>query len=304
VFSAEQFAAFAAHHGVLSLDELYGVGLSDAQIKRRFAAGLVERPYPRVYRLTAVPDSWHGNARALALTAKGVISHQAAAYLWGFDEREPEVTRATIPYKRRTRLSTSLVHRSKQFDLIDEDLIDEIPVTGPARTVLDCAAVYSRNELEYLVDSVLRSKVLEWPDLYDVYVRHSAKGRNGTGKLRAFLDDRYGERRIPDSRWNRMVGRLLADAGLGQPSYEYEIRLPDGHFLGRVDLAYPEQRLAIELDSVRYHLNHESFVKDPRRKNSLQLAGWAVLTFTWTDYADNPQQLIRTVRSMLTNLNR
>ncbi len=304
MFSTEQFSAFAAHHGVLSLDELNGVGLSDAQVKRRFASGLLSRPYPRVYQLTAVPPSWIGDARALSLSAKGVISHRAAAYLWGFDERQPEIIEATIAYRRRTRISTAVVHRSKQFDLVDEHEIDEVAVTGPARTVLDCAGVYSRTELGHLVDAAIRSKVLDWPDLYDVYIRHAAKGRNGTGKLRLFLDERYGDRRVPDSRWNRMVGTLLEDAGLGRPAYEHEVRGIDGHLIGRVDLAYPDARLAIELDSVRYHFNHESFVGDPRRKNALQLAGWTVLTFTWSDYVDSPQQLVRTVRSMLTNLNR
>ncbi len=295
---------FAAHHGVLSLEELNGVGLSDAQVKRRYAAGLLDRPYPRVYRLTAVPEVWIGDARALALSVKGVISHRAAAYLWGFDERQPETIEATIAYRRRTRVSKAVVHRSKQFDLINEHEIDEVAVTGPARTVLDCAAVYSRKEFGHLVDAVIRSKVLDWPDLYDVYIRHAAKGRNGTGKLRVFLDERYGELRVPDSRWNRMVGTLLEDAGLAGLVYEHEVRGPDGHLIGRVDLAYPEVCLAIELDSVRYHLNHDSFVGDPRRKNALQLQGWTVLTFTWSDYVDTPRQLVQTVRSMLTNLNR
>ncbi len=304
MFSSEQFLAFAEHHGVLSLDELHGIGLSDAQVKRRYAAGLLARPYPRVYRLTAGPPLWIGDARALALSVSGVISHRSAAYLWGFDERQPSPIEATIAYRRRTRVSSAVVHRSKQFDLIDDVEIEGVPVTGPARTVLDCAAVYSPKELGFLVDTVIRSKLLDWPDLYDVYIRHAAKGRNGTGKLRQFLDDRYGDRRVPDSRWNRMVGTLLEDSDVNQPVYEHEIYRSDGRFIGRVDLAFPDARLAIELDSVKHHLNHESFVADARRKNALQLAGWTVLTFTWSDYVDQPHQLVSSVRTMLTNLNR
>ena len=49
--------------------------------------------------------------------------------------------------------------------------------------------------------------------------------------------------------------------------------------------------MAIELDSVRFHLNRKSFVADPRRRNRLTLAGWTVLSFTWDDYINHPGAL-------------
>ena len=89
---------------------------------------------------------------------------------------------------------------------------------------------------------------------------------------------------------------LLLDAGLPEPRYEYQVLDAAGAFIARVDLAYPERKVAIELDSVRWHLNRSSFEADPRRKNKLILAGWTVLTFTWSDYVDTPNALVRTVR--------
>ena len=61
-------------------------------------------------------------------------------------------------------------------------------------------------------------------------------------------------------------------------------------------------RLAIELDSVRYHLNHQSFRDDPRRRNRLTVLGWTVLNFTWADYLDDPAGLCSTVRATLGKL--
>lgn len=303
MFSAELFAAFAAHHGVLSTSELVALGLSPSQISRGCAKGLLVRIHPQVYRMPAVPEFWLGAARAAALSTKGLISHGSAAYLWGFEERMPDIIEVTVPYERRSDRVGITVHRSTQMALADADEVDGVPVTGLSRTVLDCAATLWPADLSYLVDSVLRANVLDWPDLYDVQIRHSAKGRDGSGKLRTLLDARYGEHRVPDSRWNRMVSDLLIDAGLPEPVAEWEVRSSSGDVIARVDLAYPKQRLAIELDSVRYHFNQASFVRDPRRKNALGLQGWTVLTFTWTDYADNPRLLIETVRKMLTNLN-
>lgn len=188
------------------------------------------------------------------------------------------------------------IRRSRQWAQCGFVEINGILTTGIDRTILDLAAVVSPTKLNHAVDAVIRQKLTTWPDLYHVLVIHSRRGRNGCGPLRKILDARFGDTAIPDSRWNRNVGSLLFDAGLPEPEYEYEITGSGGEFVARVDLAYPNDRVAIELDSVRWHLNHASFRDDPRRKNKLMLEGWTVLTFTWSDYVDTPNDLVRTVR--------
>ena len=47
--------------------------------------------------------------------------------------------------------------------------------------------------------------------------------------------------------------------------------------------------------AARWHHNRESFVKDRRRRNQLQAAGWDVLNFTWDDYASRPTELCAVV---------
>jgi very-short-patch-repair endonuclease len=173
-----------------------------------------------------------------------------------------------------------------------------VPVTGIARTVLDIAGVSGRAELDALVDAVLRQRLLRWPDLLGVLVRHSRRGRDGCGRLRALLDERYGETRPPDSKFNRLVGDLLRDAGIGQANFEYEL-LRGERFVARVDLAFPASKLAIELDSRRYHDNELSFVSDRRRANQIVNLGWTLLSFTWDDYRDTPHVLVQHVRDAL-----
>ncbi len=74
-----------------------------------------------------------------------------------------------------------------------------------------------------------------------------------------------------------------------------------GSLLAQVDLAYPDQRVAIELDSVRWHHNQRSFVEDRRRRNRLLLAGWNVLNFTWDDYVNRPADLCAQVKAACTH---
>lgn len=249
--------------------------------------------------MSGAPDSWRRCARASVLSTGGLLSHQAAAANHGLDGFPEGAIEVVIPKDRRIKSNNATVHRSTQLGKADPTEVNGIPTTGLERTVLDVAGVVSYRRLEWLIDAVLRDGQTDWPSLFDVWLRHSIQGRNGCGPVRRLLDERYGDTAIPDSKWNRMVGRLLADAGVGTPAYEHTIRDSEGRFLARVDLAYARQRVAIELDSVKWHLNRESFESDPRRKNKLALAGWIVLTFTWADYADRPGDLLRVVRSAL-----
>ena len=185
------------------------------------------------------------------------------------------------------------------MDLARPGVRDGIPVTGLSRTVLDLASVISRERLERTIDALLRDRRLRLSDLWEVLLSHARRGRNGTAALRAALEARFGEGGVPLSDWSRMVAKLLEDARLPRPAFEYRITDGAGLLVAQVDLAYPALRLAIELDSVRWHFNLDSFVADPRRRNETSLAGWTVLTFTWDDYARRPEALCATVARAL-----
>ncbi len=47
--------------------------------------------------------------------------------------------------------------------------------------------------------------------------------------------------------------------------------------MARVDLAYPEHPLAIELDGLRWHAGRRPFRSDRLRRNRIEAAGWRLL---------------------------
>jgi len=292
------WAHLAAHHGVISRVEALDLELTAHQIKRRRSTGEWVEVQPQVFRHAAAPRSWLGDARAAALSVDSFVSHLSAARVWrldGFNGRRLDVVVAEGRHVVRRHLS---VHRSVNMDLCGETIRRGVPVTGISRTILDLAGQVGPRTLNRAVDSAFRTKLITWQMLYSVLVRHSARGRNGCGPLRLLLEERYGDKAIPDSNWNRDVGYLITDAGLPQPAFEYEVR-DRGVFVARVDLAYPELQLAIECDSRRWHDNSVSFVRDPRRRNKLLAAGWRVLSFTWADYSEEPARLVDDVRQAL-----
>lgn len=290
----------AEHHGVVTRSEATSLGLTKSQVDSHLRSGRWHRIGPSVFRVAGAPATWLGSARALALSSGGLISHRAAARVHGFDGFERARLEVTVgPKIARARDDTSRWHRSSQLDRAEPREVRGVPVTGIGRTVLDLAGVIDERRLNEVVDEVLRRRLIDWPRLYGVLVAHARRGRNGCGPLRALLDRRFGDVAIPDSRWNRMVGTLLVEAGLARPEFEFEVYDASGEFLGRADLAWPIERLIVELDSIRYHHNLDSFVRDRRRTNRLTAAGWTVLSFTWQDYVDQPHELVAMVRAQL-----
>lgn len=299
------FAHFAAHHGVISRAEARACGMSNAAIGRRVASGTWLRLAPGVFRLAGAPATWFGDARASALATAGLVSHRAAARVWGLDGFDRATVELTVATSRNPLAPQGVrMHRSTQLALADDVIRRGVPITGCARTVLDLAAVVGRVRLHATIDDVLRKRMLRWHDLVAVLVRHSRRGRDGCGKLRAALDERYGEKRPPDSAFNRMVGQLLIDASVGRPVFEHE--LFDGErFVARIDLAFPAERLAIELDSRLFHDFADDdpvFVNDRRRGNRIVNLDWTLLRFTWDDYRETPHVLVQTVRDALRRL--
>lgn len=68
----------------------------------------------------------------------------------------------------------------------------------------------------------------------------------------------------------------------------------------RVDYAYPDKRIYIELDGRAWHTRKAEMDRDNRRRNELVLAGWSVpLYFTWEDLAERPDYVLTTVRTAL-----
>lgn len=294
-------ALLRRQHGVIARSQALEVGMTSGAIRGRVRAGLLVPVGRGVYRHAAVPLTWHGRVIAHCLATAGVASHRTAASLHGLIDHRPGLVELTVsPGRRPPRVPDDLfLHQSTQVDRLDVVEIATIPTTGLSRTILDTAAVASRRELVAVIDRALRERRLSLRDLRDVLTHHSRKGRNGCGVLRAAIDVRLGQPAIPLSDWSRDVAELLQAGGLPRPELEHRVRDQRGRFVAQVDLAYPAARVGIELDSVRWHLDRDAFERDARRRTAITLAGWRLLTLTWTMTTGSPSQTCAAVRAAL-----
>lgn len=286
-------------HGVVTRSQAREHGLSDRQIDGRLANGEWIVAHRGVYRHHVAPAGWHARLLAACLAFDALASHRAGVRLHGVDGVTTPVIEVTVGHGRFREVDGIHVHQSTQLHLAEPTVIDAIPVTGLARAVLDFSAVSGPIRTNGVIDALIRSDRLTLDDLVHVLARHSRKGRDGCGRLREVLDERVGETGVPRSDWSRHVARLLVDHGLPKPQFEYPVVDAGGRVIAEVDLAYPEERVAIELESVRWHLNRESFERDPERRNRVVNRGWVPLAFTYRQYYERPLMLVSTVRDAL-----
>lgn len=91
---------------------------------------------------------------------------------------------------------------------------------------------------------------------------------------------------------------LMSLSGLPAPETQHVVRRGGGR-VGRVDFAWLEQRLIVETDGFAFHSDRASYRRDRRRVNSLLLAGWVVLRFSWEDVVSDPDYVVASVRAAL-----
>jgi hypothetical protein len=204
----------------------------------------------------------------------------------------------TVPRNRHSSSSRILIHRL-QDRIPDEDIttIDGIPVTKPARTLLDLATVVEEDVVERCLDDALGRRLVSLPFLERWLADPRRKRHRGAKVLRRLIAAR-ATIGVTESPLETQVLRLLQNAGLPIPMLQYIVRDRD-RFIARLDFAYPAERVAIEADGYRYHDQRRSFDEERARGNELEALGWRVLRITAKHVEQSPEGVADWIRRAL-----
>ena len=253
------------------------------------------RLFRGVYADAELPESYGVRVRGarLLVPADAVFSGRTAAYLHGAAELADLRTPVEVSVPAATQFGPVQGMRIRRVDLPDVDVTHagRFALTTGLRTALDIARLELLTDAVPALDVLLAKGIVGHRDLKVAGARlaggrGAARGRRAVG----LADPRAGSQ--PESR----LRVLLALAGLVAVP-QVTVRAANGDFVARVDLAFPDQRVAIEYDGA-WHAEPGQFAKDRRRLNALVAAGWTVLHVTAADLR-NLDVLITRLRTLL-----
>lgn len=277
----------ATQHSLITHDQALHVGLHRDWIRDRFNDGMLARAQIGVYRFTSAAESREQRLLAACLAAGSLsaVSHRSAAAVHGIWTVRDALVEITVGRDRSPELAGVTMHR--MADLADRWIvnIDGVPVTTPARTLVDLGAVLPLGSVSRALDRAIGRQLVGLSDVRVALNAVARRGRAGVGAMRLLLAERGDTPDVDESAsvLQARMSTLLRLRGVPTPVSEYKVHDPRGQFVGRVDFAYPGIRYAIEVDGYEAHTGLREFRHDRVRQNDLVDLGWSVHRFTWTE---------------------
>jgi predicted transcriptional regulator of viral defense system len=279
-------------HGVVSVRQLETtLGYSPSAIKREVAAGRLLRLHRGVYAVGHRRISSHGHCLAAVLASgpRALLSHGSAAWLWGISRYGPAPLHVTSPLPRKPRPPIRL-HHSRILTEADRAIEENIPVTSLPRTLLDCAAGSRFSQLQRMLE---RSEELKLFDLAPVdELLERSRGHAGWRRLRQAIA-LYAPVPFTRSGFERLFFEAVLRAGMPRPA----INFVEAGF--ELDVYWPEQRFAVELDTYGTHGTNAAFERDRLRDEDLMLAGIEMLRVTDVRFHREPKAVLERVATLL-----
>ncbi len=169
---------------------------------------------------------------------------------------------------------------------------DGIPITSPARTLLDLAAVLPPKALRRVARQAQAERRVSIRQLEEVIAR--SNGHPGVPALQAIADDGPAPTRSP---LEDGLLDLLDQGGIERPEVNAALRL-DGRRIVP-DYLWREQQIAIEADSRQWHEHSLTLDNDADKQAILEAHGWRVLRVSSRQVKHQPAQTLARIRAAL-----
>lgn len=282
-----------AQHGLVTAEQATRA-LGPGRKSRWITTGRLISVQPTVFRMAGAPPTWHQSVLAAQLATSGVVSHRSAAELWGLVQPAGYVEVSNHPDHKTALRPPAVLHRIA--DLHPELAVERhgLRVTDPVRTVIDLGLVLPKWSVSDALSRGLTTRLLGIAEVERLRDALGRRGRNGTGIMRQVLEERMLTASTEESVLEARFVDLVRRYDLPVPVFQHEV-WHAGRFMARIDAAYPELLLAIEVDGFAAHSSPDAFQRDRTRQNRLVALGWTVLRFTWPDVVQDPTSVASTI---------
>lgn len=281
-------------HGVVARTQLIRAGVPVHVIDYRVKKGRLRLLNRGVYRVGPVAGR-HEREMAAVLGSgdSAVLSHHTAVSLWELMRYGNNKARVEVSVRHGCRRSTStvLVHRMAGLRVDETTVLDGLPVTAPARTLLDLAAASRPRDVEQALARADRRKLVTRSRITTLLERHPRYP--GTPVLRAVLA-LGDEPAFCRSEAELQFLTLVRKTTLPRPRTNVVVNGLEVDFLWR------SAALVVEIDGFAYHGSSAAFERDRNRDAMLMSTGYRVMRVTWQQLSKEPEEvLVRLTKALV-----
>ena len=253
----------------------------------------LSRVLPHVYCRAGTPVTDDLLLRAALLHAGPVaaLSHTTALAVWGLIPLQRPLHMTVDQSVRRVGARDVVVHRRLRFRPEAPQVVIRrgLPITALPRTLVDSWPLLPLAERRPLLLDTARRGLVVPRDLRDALTeRPNVGGHRALAQTIDLIEDGCQSELEAHGVLNVFRHRSLPKS-VGQ----YRLALPEGNV--KLDRAWPEVKIAVELDGVRHHTSPEDRRRDLARDRALAALGWVVLRFTYADVLRDPDDVRRRV---------
>lgn len=220
-------------------------------------------------------------AALLVCGPDAVITGPTAAHLHGCTAVDDRRTHVLVPYGRNPRPKDGLVvHHSDPFrdDIVE---LDELRVLVLPRVISELLCTVRPGDALAVTDQALALLPEEGRETFRGRIQQQLARRpdpRGTVRGGRLLGLATGRADSPPESWLLWA---IVDLGFPPPESNWCVRSSDGRVRYRVDLAWPELRIAVEYDGYATHVDRHA--EDAARAEDLRRRGWIVIRVTIDD---------------------
>lgn len=231
-------------------------------------------------------------AAQLVLPADCLVADRCLLWLFGVDVLPPGPPLLEVVVKRGAAVPRRAGLKGRQAAIPDGDRreLRGVRTLRLARATVDLMRRLPLAEAVVVADAVQHAELLTAAQIAAEFAAHR-RLRGIRGAERALELSSPLAESPPES---RIRVALVLDGLVPVP--QYDVRGADGRWLARVDLAFPDAKVAIEYDGRQIHLRDDVFTRDRQRQNALVAAGWVVLRYSAEDLRRRRHEIVAEVR--------
>lgn len=278
-------AVAAAQFGPISLDQLRACGLSGRAVRARAARGRLHRLHRSVYTIGHTHLGQRGVwAGALLACGPGsALSWLSAAAARQLRPDRRAVIDVSVARRHGRRHRLILCHSAVALRPRDVTVVDGLPMTAIARTLLDCAAVLRPQALVRVCQEAEHRRVFDLAEIEDLLTH--VPGHRGAARLRAAVETAAGASGLTEGPPEDVLLEAFRASRLPEPECNASIQRSDGSW-ARADFLWRKQRLIVEADPRSTHNRVDAYRGDRRRDRALLRTGFVTLRFSDEDMLD------------------